>query len=126
MRTGLILFAHGSRDPLWHRPLQAVQARLQQQRPDWLVALAYLELSTPDLLQCAQLLVDQGCTRLRVLPMFLGSGRHVREDLPVLAQTLRQRHPRVDLHVADPIGEDPRLIAFLTRLALNLDPGGTA
>jgi sirohydrochlorin cobaltochelatase len=126
MRTGLILFAHGSRDPLWHQPLQAVQARLQALRPELTVALAYLEISPPDLSQCALDLVGQGCTQLHVLPMFLGSGRHVREDLPMLMQALRQRCPQIDLHLSPPIGEDPRLIAFLAELALTLSPESTA
>jgi sirohydrochlorin cobaltochelatase len=126
MHTGLILFAHGSRDPLWHQPLQAVQARLQAARPELLVALAYLEISSPDLSQCALDLVAQGCTQVHVLPMFLGSGRHVREDLPALVQALRQRCPQIDLHLSPPIGEDPRLMAFLADLALTLVPKSAA
>jgi sirohydrochlorin cobaltochelatase len=33
MSTGLILFAHGARDPRWAAPFEAVAARIRAQRP---------------------------------------------------------------------------------------------
>jgi len=45
----VILFAHGSRDPLWHLPMQAVQERVALMQPLTPVTCAYLELSQPDL-----------------------------------------------------------------------------
>ncbi|HAN56086.1 MAG TPA: cobalamin biosynthesis protein CbiX, partial [Betaproteobacteria bacterium] len=38
--NGLILFAHGARDPRWAVPFERLQALTQAQRPDWQVALA--------------------------------------------------------------------------------------
>ena len=46
----IILFAHGSRDPLWHRPIQAVAQRIAKRDAQVLVRCAYLELTAPDLL----------------------------------------------------------------------------
>ena len=40
MKTAILLFAHGSRDPLWHAPLQAIQQRLQTLAPGVQVRLA--------------------------------------------------------------------------------------
>jgi sirohydrochlorin ferrochelatase len=42
--SGLILFAHGARDPAWTAPFLRVLARVEDQAP----MLAYLELMTPD------------------------------------------------------------------------------
>jgi len=92
MSKGLILFAHGAREAAWAAPFEAVAARLRAQRPGVRVALAYLELMTPDLSGAAAALVQAGCTRVDIVPMFLGTGGHVRRDLPALVQTLRGLH----------------------------------
>ena len=115
--TGLVLFAHGSRDPLWHRPMQAVRDQLLALQPDAPCLCAYLEISSPSLPDAIALLVDQGCTRITVLPLFLGTGRHAREDLPLLLEQARQQHPGVELKAATAVGEDPRVIGLLAQIA---------
>ena len=114
----LILFAHGSRDPLWHRPIEAVAAQSQQLSPGLPVRCAYLELSTPDLPQTAADLIRAGIRNLTILPMFLGVGRHAREDLPRLVTALRLAHPDVDITLKPAVGEMPALIELMARLAL--------
>ncbi len=119
MKTGLILFAHGSRDPLWHTPLLAVRDRILRQAPELQVACAYLELSKPDLPSCVRRMLDQGVQRIRILPMFLGMGRHAREDLPQLVTALRETHPLLALDVLPALGEDPRLADLSCQIALD-------
>jgi len=118
-RRGLILFAHGSRDPLWREPLQAVAARVAELQPQVRVACAYLELMEPDLPACATAMVQDGITAITIVPMFLGVGRHAREDLPVLVKQLRDRHPGVSFELRAAIGEDARVVDMLARIALS-------
>jgi sirohydrochlorin cobaltochelatase len=115
----IVLFAHGSRDPLWHRPIQAVAARISARAPDTLVRCAYLELTEPSLPQVAQDLVAQGATHLCVVPMFLGVGRHAREDLPVLMDALRSAHPQLQVSCQPAVGEQEVLLDLLADIALN-------
>lgn len=114
----LILFAHGSRDPQWHRPIEAVAARVRQISPGTPVRCAYLELSTPDLPHTAAELIAEGCRTLSILPMFLGVGRHAREDLPQLVADLRAAHPGVEITLKPAVGEMPALIELMARLAI--------
>ena len=114
----IVLFAHGSRDPLWHRPMQAVAERVAALKPDVMVTCAYLELSTPSLQDAVAKLVRQGCQQVRVVPMFLGVGKHVREDLPVMLQTLRETHPKVLFEHLPAVGEHPDLLDLLAQLAI--------
>jgi len=116
-QTGVILFAHGSRDALWRAPIEAVCAHIQQQQPALAVCCAYLELCAPDLPQAAAQLVALGVTRLTVVPMFLGTGRHAREDLPRLIEQVRADHPGLGVHVQRSIGEDPRMLALMAQIA---------
>ena len=116
---GIVLFAHGSRDPLWRKPVEAVAARMRASDASARVICAYLELTEPDLKAAVQSLVDQGARAVRVVPMFLGVGRHAREDLPLLVAELKADHPSVSFELQQAVGEDPRLIALLADIAMS-------
>lgn len=103
--TGLLLFAHGARDPAWARPFEAVAARVRQRDAGVHVALAFLEFMTPDLGTAGDALAAQGCLQVNVVPLFLGAGGHVRKDLPRLLDELRARHPDVTWRLSPAIGE---------------------
>lgn len=119
----IVLFAHGSRDPLWRAPMEAVAARIAQQHPDRPVACAYLELCPPTLPDAVAQLAAQGASEVTVVPMFLGTGKHAREDLPVLVQQLRARHPSVRFTVQAAVGEDPRMTALMAEIACERPAG---
>lgn len=115
---GVILFGHGSRDPLWHKPIEAVAAHIAVLEPKIPVACAYLELSTPDLATAVASLVARKVRKVRILPLFLGVGRHAREDLPVLVDGLRQTYPEVEFTLSKAVGENERLVHLLAQLAI--------
>ena len=114
----VIVFAHGSRDPLWRAPVEAVASAIAQRDPGTAACCAYLELCEPSLPDAAASLIRNGATDLRVLPLFFGMGKHAREDLPLLMEQLRQQHPQVRFTRLPTAGEDPRLTQLLAELAL--------
>jgi len=114
----IILFAHGSRDPLWHEPIKAIAKSIETQSPDVVVRCAYLEMTQPTLLECANELVLLGVNEICLFPLFLGIGRHAREDLPEQAQLLRDHHPEVTLKVMPSAGEMEEVVAHLAQMAL--------
>ena len=116
---GVIVFAHGSRDPLWRKPIEAVASQVASAGSDTFVSCAYLELCEPDLPTAAAQLVEQGATRLRILPLFFGMGKHAREDLPELLKSLAVAHPGVAVEALPTAGENPRLTTLLAELALD-------
>jgi sirohydrochlorin cobaltochelatase len=117
--TGVILFAHGSRDPLWRLPIDAVAAEMSRQWPHMSVACAFLELTSPDLPTTVERLMMQGKTHLRIVPMFLGVGRHAREDLPKLVDDLVQAYPQVNFELVPSIGEHPAMTQLMAQIAAN-------
>jgi sirohydrochlorin cobaltochelatase len=114
----VILFAHGSRDPLWRKPIEDVAARVGELSPLTTVRCAYLELTEPDLLSCATELAALQLQSVTIVPMFLGVGRHVREDLPSLMAQLVAAHPQIQFRLLPSVGEDQRLVALLAEIAL--------
>ena len=118
---GILLFAHGSRDPLWRLPIEAVAQRIRAQSPGTPVACAYLELCEPDLPTAAAQLIAQCDTHnatLRLFPLFLGIGKHAREDLPLLVADLRLQHPAVTFELMATAGSDERVTHLLADMAL--------
>jgi sirohydrochlorin cobaltochelatase len=118
-KRGIVLFAHGSRDPLWHKSMEAVARRIQELHADAQVLCAYLELSTPDLPTAVATLVERGIGAITIVPMFLGVGKHAREDLPQLVAQLKQAHSDVQFSLQPAVGENPRLISLLADIALD-------
>ncbi|WP_373684540.1 sirohydrochlorin chelatase [Ramlibacter montanisoli] len=62
------------------------------------------ELDTPGLPDAAAELVAAGAGQVTIVPMFLGTGRHAREDLPLLVDGLRARFPSVAFVLQKPVG----------------------
>ncbi len=91
--TGILLFAHGARDPAWARPFEATASRLRAAHPQAEVALAFLEFMSPGILAAGESLVAKGCQQVTVVPLFLGAGGHVRKDLPELMRQLPRSTP---------------------------------
>lgn len=114
---GIILFAHGSRDPLWRLPMEAVALRVKQLDANATVACAYLELTEPSLPTCAADMVNTGVQSLTIVPMFLGVGKHAREDLPQLIADLKATHPSVTITLQPAIGENERVLDLLAHIA---------
>jgi sirohydrochlorin cobaltochelatase len=110
LKQGIVLFAHGSRDPEWSRPFERIAAQLSK---DFLVRVAYLELMRPSLGEAVASLAAAGAGSIRIVPVFLGQGGHVKEDLPRLVAEAGAAHPGLKLILEKPIGEQPQVIAAI-------------
>lgn len=119
MTDGLLLFAHGARDAAWARPFEEVARRIGLQRPGLPLALAYLEFMTPGLEAAAHALVAQGCRRVHIVPMFLGTGGHVRKDIPPLIATLQTHYGNaVEWRLHPALGDQDRVLQAMTDASL--------
>jgi sirohydrochlorin cobaltochelatase len=118
MTRGLLLFAHGARDPRWAEPFEAVAARARASDPGVTVTLAFLELMSPSLPEAGRALAEAGCGQVDIVPLFLGAGGHVRKDIPALVAGLEQSWPDVRWRLHPAVGESPVLIHAMAEIAL--------
>lgn len=116
--NGVLLFAHGARDPRWADPFEAVAARVREHAPAALVRLAFLEFMAPDIATAGHELAAAGCTAVDVVPLFLGAGGHVRKDLPALLEALRTAHPGVRFALHPAVGESALVIDAMAAAAV--------
>ncbi|MDF3298875.1 sirohydrochlorin chelatase [Streptomyces tropicalis] len=114
----LLAVAHGTRDADGVAVVERLAARVRALRPEQRIELCSLDLVSPDL--------PQALARLRgeviVVPLLLGTGYHVRVDIPgALAAA-----PRVRARLARPLGPHPLLADALADhlAAAGRPPGG--
>ena len=105
MSDGLVLFAHGSRDPGWADPFRAVQRKVSSKKPALTVELAFLQLMEPSLTEVVDRLVASRHTRLTIAPLFMAEGAHLKRDLAELMTRLQERHGRLQLKLLPAAGE---------------------
>ena len=53
---------------------------------------------------------------IRVVPLFLGQGSHLKDDLPRLIAAVRGDYPDVEISLEPAIGEQPRIIEAIAAL----------
>ena len=119
MKDGLLLFAHGARDARWAVPFEDVAKRIRARAPALPVELCFLEFMAPTLLDGGTRLATAGCTRVDVVPLFLGAGGHVRKDLPDLLADLARRFPATSWRLKPAIGEVDGVIEAMAAAVLD-------
>ncbi|HJV94430.1 MAG TPA: CbiX/SirB N-terminal domain-containing protein, partial [Albitalea sp.] len=64
MKRGLLLFAHGARDPAWALPFEDVARRIRQRAPSVAVEMCFLEFMSPTLAEGGDRLAAAGCEHI--------------------------------------------------------------
>ena len=112
-RPAIILFAHGARDPRWAEPFLRVAEGVRAAAPDLALEVAYLEHLEPNLAEAARRLAHQGAKAIRVVPLFIGRGGHLRVEVPRLVAEVVAALPGVAIDLALPAGDDDAVIDAL-------------
>ncbi len=112
--TALVLIAHGSPDPDWRLPIDALAQRLDTLCPAEIV-VAYLGFLTPDLPTAIAELAARGHREVLVLAAFLSpGGKHLKRDVPQLVAELRRLHPELHLRLRPgALGAEPEVVEAL-------------
>jgi len=118
MGQGLILFAHGSREPGWADPFEQVLAKVRAAAVGREVRLAFLELMRPNLAEAVAELAGKHVREICVVPIFLGLGGHLQRDLPGMIEQLRSRHQGVRIECARPAGEEESVLESIAAYCL--------
>jgi sirohydrochlorin cobaltochelatase len=107
---GIVLFAHGARDPEWARPFEEIARRVHASRPEYPLALAYLELMSPTLEEAIAAVVSAGALAVTVFPLFMAQGAHLKQDLPKILDAIRAGYPHIPISLETPVGEMPQIL----------------
>jgi sirohydrochlorin cobaltochelatase len=114
VKSALVLFAHGARDPEWSAPFRQIQASVAARCPGTTVELAYLEAMPPKLEEVLERLAASHHDRIIIAPLFMAQGGHLKQDLPRLLDALRQKHPALAFEVLPPVGEVKAVLSAMS------------
>ena len=114
--THVILFCHGSSNPLWAAPFRELTTELQAKYGANQVHLGFLELSEPNLETLVRKIAQSGPGHVKVLPVFLSAGKHLREDVPPLLVKFGEEYQDLTFELLEPVGRQPAFITMLDGL----------
>jgi len=118
---GIVLFGHGARDPEWAGPMRRMAASIEAQAPGIPVRLAFMEFMHPGLDEAVDQLVAVGAGRIRVVPVFLAQGGHLKRDVPLAVAQAATRHPAVEIRLVTAAGEADSVVEAIASYALTAD-----
>jgi sirohydrochlorin cobaltochelatase len=113
----MIVVAHGSRDPGWARPFEALHERLALSFGAECVRLAFLQLQPPSLTEALDEAAAQGHLDLAVLPLLLGEGDHLRRDVPAAIAEAIDKAPGLRVELLPALLDDAGVMAAVEALA---------
>ena len=111
----IILIAHGSRDPNWQKPFHRFLNFFNELTTNHEIALCYMEICKPTLLDVCQNFYDKGVYTVHLVPMFMASGGHVDHDIPRQVLDVKQVLPDFSIILAPPIGEHPIVVEAMVK-----------
>ena len=111
---GIVLLAHGARDPDWARPFEEIRERVRAARPEYPIEIAYLERMSPTLEEAIEALARAGAPAITVFPIFMGQGGHLKQDIPRILDAIRVSHPHVPIALETALGEVPEVLAAIS------------
>lgn len=116
---GIVLFAHGARDPEWSRPFEEIRERVRASRPEYPIALAYLENMSPTLEEAVASLAQDGASSIAVFPLFMAQGGHLKHDLPLILGAIRGSYPHLPISLESALGDTPEVLDAIARWILS-------
>lgn len=124
--TGLLLIAHGSRQPEANADLYYLAEQLKSKTSYPIIEAGFLELAEPNIFKAGEACVKRGASRVVLLPCFLSAGVHVRRDLAEHRERLAESFPQVEFVLGEPIGRHQLLLEILAERAGEADQGMAA
>ncbi len=113
MKTGFVIFAHGSRLGPANEAVRVVAADMARRGGYDLVETAFLDLAHPSLSEAVGAMSSQGAARVVVIPYFLVQGTHLQRDLQQLVEEILVAHPHIEILVTEPLDGHPCLTQIL-------------
>jgi sirohydrochlorin cobaltochelatase len=126
-KTCAVLLSHGSRDASADLEMKKCAKAYQARHPEITVRFAYLELAEPFFIYELEK-AAQAFKIVRILPLFLFPGSHLKKDIPEIIKNVQAKNPQTQFQLAPSLGTSPvmaeLILARLASAGYPSDPGG--
>ena len=109
-KLGVVLVAHGSRDPRAAESTEALARAVAEAHQEWEVHASYLDHAGTRPLEVLTWLSLSGHPAAVLVPLLLTSAYHGRVDVPAVVEAAREAGLHLDIALADVLGPASRLL----------------
>ena len=109
----VLIVSHGSREPATEAAFDAIVDMVRAKLPDQVVESACMQLSERTLDGAIESLASRGASSIQIVPYFLFTGVHIKQDIPEMINGYREKYPDIQLSLSNPLGVDERLADIL-------------
>lgn len=113
MKEGVILLGHGSRREEANEEIRLMARMIQEADKEGLYEVAFLSFGSPHLADAAEALIEKGCEKIIVMPMFLVTGNHINRDIPSRLLLQKTTYPNIHFVLAKHFGPHPSIISIV-------------
>jgi len=110
--TAALIVGHGTREPEGTYGFLELVSSVQKQIRSY-VQPAFLEITSPSVLEGAEHCLATSAERLLVIPLFLFGGQDIKKKLPQTLDAVRMRDPQLAITLSPHIGPDLRILEIL-------------
>ena len=114
-REAIILIGHGSRIPGAGRDMEEVVRRVKEKYGYQIIEICFMSGLGPHFPEVFEKCVNQGATKILVIPYFLHEGRHLIQDIPEMMKEEAKRFPGVKVIMGKGFGFDEALVDLVHR-----------
>ncbi|TDG00331.1 sirohydrochlorin chelatase [Paenibacillus piri] len=125
--NAVLFVGHGSKDAEGNEEIRIFVKSVAEGLEGLLVETCFLEFEAPSIGQGIEQCVEQGATRIAVVPITLFSAGHAKIHIPAAIDEARLRYPAITFTYGRPIGVHQQVLEILgSRLETVGMPGGLA
>jgi sirohydrochlorin ferrochelatase len=123
VKSAVIILGHGSKSEGADKAVQRVAAEVKKRGGYEIVEQAFLQYTSPGLMDTIEACARQKVGRIVIVPFFMQPGAHVTRDIPALIEQARKKHPGVEILMTDFVGSHPLMAEIVMDLVRKGDCG---
>ena len=108
---GVLVIAHGSRAKETETDLKEVLDIAMEKVNDVYIEHAFMQFSDRTIESGIANLAEKKVTEIKIVPYFLFTGIHIREDIPDIVGECMKNYPGIKIVTGEPIGNDKQRLA---------------
>ncbi|PLR74677.1 sirohydrochlorin chelatase [Bacillus sp. UMB0728] len=106
----ILYIGHGTRSKKGAQEARDFLNRIISKSSSRIQEISFLELAEPSIGEAYEKCIRRGASSIRVVPIFLLSAGHIKEDIPDILKELKNNFPDIPVEVADPFGVQQTII----------------
>ncbi|WP_417898175.1 sirohydrochlorin chelatase [Bacillus haimaensis] len=116
MSKAILYIGHGTRSKHGAEEAKGFLQKVMEKVSVPIQEISFLELAEPFIAQGFEHCVARGATEITVVPIFLLTAGHIKEDIPEALAPLREKFPEVNVRLAEAFGVQDRIVKGICEL----------